>query len=145
MTIRKDYILRMIEELATAVARAMGFRRQGLLDEAIRVVEEASRSVVGMDLELAGAVDAATLAGMLTDPSRMAALARLMLERAEIAADLGDGALDAAWRRRAVELWLEAFAAGGEARLDAVAREAVVTAPEDALSPRARALRAQLG
>ncbi|WP_242395220.1 hypothetical protein [Anaeromyxobacter oryzisoli] len=139
MSLQRDWILRLAEQLSQAIARVAALRRQGRADEAVKEIANAAAGLAGIDLAMAASVDAAMLAGFVKEPPRTAALARLMLERAEVARDAGDGPGDRAWRRRAVELWLEAGAAGAE--LDADARAAVAAQPADALSPRARALR----
>lgn len=123
MALRRDYIHRMIEQLTQALARILGLRKQGLLDEAARAVADAAGGIAGMDLGMAASVDAATLARHLADPDKMAALARLLLERGEIAAAAGDAAGAATWRGKAVALGREARRAGGT--LDEVLAAAV--------------------
>ncbi len=123
MSLKRDYILRIVQQLAEAVARILALRKKGSVAEAIREVEGAAGAIAGMDLRMAAAVDTGTVARHLADPVRMAALARLMHERAGLAGDQGDAAGETTWRRRAVELWRAAEAAG--ATLDEVAREAV--------------------
>lgn len=139
MSLKRDYILKIVEELARAVARVAGLRQQGRTAEAIRATEDAAAAIAGMDLRMAAAVDTATVAHHLADPVRTAALARLMHERAALAASEGAG--ETSWRRRAVELWLEA--ADGGAELDEVARAAVEAFPAAQLGARARELRAR--
>jgi hypothetical protein len=73
---------------------------------------------------------------------KLAALARLMLLRSELAGDRGDAPGATTWQSRAVELYLEAAASG--ATLDEVAREVVEAWPEEALSARGQALRRRL-
>ncbi|BDG03877.1 hypothetical protein [Anaeromyxobacter oryzae] len=139
MSLQRDWILRIVEQLAQALARVAGLRKQARTEDAVKELAGAASGLAGIDLHMAASVDAATLAGLVREPVRMAVLARVMLERAEIARDLGDAAGDLAWRRRAVELWLEAGAAG--AALDDDARAAIAAHPADALSVRARGLR----
>lgn len=139
MSLKRDYILRIVEELARAIARITALRQKGSTDAAVRETEDAASAIAGMDLRMAAAVDTATVAHHLADPVRMAALARLMHERAALAAD--QGSAEATWRRRAVELWLEA--ADGGAALDDVARAAVEAFPASDLGARARDLRAR--
>ena len=126
MSLKRDYILRIVEQLAQAITRILALRAKGDLPAAIREVEGAAGGIAGMDLRMAGAVDTATVARHLADPVRMAALARLMHERASLAGDQGDAAGERSWRARSVELWRAAEAAGWV--LDEVAREAVKAA-----------------
>jgi hypothetical protein len=141
VTLRRDWILRIIEQLTQALARVLALRKQGLTDEAVKEVASAASGVAGIDLAMAASVDAVTLAGFVREPARAAVLARLMLERAALAGDAGDVAGEAAWRRRAVELALEAGAPGAE--LDAALRDAIAAQPAALLSPRARGLRGE--
>lgn len=124
MSLKRDYILRIIEQLTQAVAKILKLRQAGQHDVAAREAEGAAASICGIPLSLAGSVDAATLAGMVGDAARLAALARVMWERAAVAADAGDPALQATWQARARAAWREAERRGAE--LDGVAREAIV-------------------
>ncbi len=126
MSLKRDYILRILEQLNQALARILKLRASGDLAGAVREAEDAAGGVAGMDLRMAGSVDTATLVRHLADPVRMAALARLMHERAELAAAQGDQPGERGWRQRAVELWRAAGAAGAE--LDPVARAALEAA-----------------
>lgn len=142
MSLKRDYILRIIEQLAQALASVLKLRKKGAHPAAIAEVESAAAGIAGLDLRMAASVDAATLAGHVQEPARLAALARLLEERAEIAREQGDAGEDG-WRRKAVEVWLEAGARG--AVLDAGARAAIAAYPADGLTARAQGLRAALG
>jgi len=50
--LRRDYIQRMIEEVARTLSRAMGMRKDGYGEEALRTVREAYRSFFALDAEL---------------------------------------------------------------------------------------------
>jgi len=141
--LKRDLILRMLEELARALARALALRRRGALPEAAEEVEAAAKSLLGVDLEMVAALDPAALARQLADPVRVAVLARIVHERAAVASAAGEPLAAAAWARRAVELWLEAGAAGAE--LDDEALGAIAALPPEALEGRQRKLRDALG
>src|SRR6266498_3036650 len=111
MSLKRDYILRIVEQLALALASVLRLRKKGAHDEAIAEVASAAAGIAGLDLRMAASVDAATLSTHVPEPPRLAALARLLLERAEIAREQGDAG-ELAWRRKAVEVWLEAGARG---------------------------------
>ncbi len=123
MSLKRDYILRILEQLNQALARSVKLRASGDLAGAIREAEGAAGGVAGLDLRMASSVDTATLARHLGDPVRMAALARLMHERADLAGAQGDQGAAQGWHERAVALWRAAAAAGAE--LDPVARAAL--------------------
>lgn len=141
MTLRRDFIQRLVEQLGWALAAVLRLRRAGAHEEAVKQLESAATGLVGIDLRMVASVESATAAALVAEPERLLVLARLCLERAEIAREQADP-LEAGWRRRAAELWLEA--AGRGVALDAEARGAVEAEPEEALSPRARTLRAAL-
>ncbi|ACL65070.1 conserved hypothetical protein [Anaeromyxobacter dehalogenans 2CP-1] len=141
MTLRRDFIQRMLEQLGWALAGVLKLRRAGAHEQAVQQLESTATGLVGIDLRMVASVESATAAALVAEPERLLVLARLCLERAEIAREQADP-LEAGWRRRAVELWLEA--AGRGAPLDAESRAAVEAEPEEALSPRARTLRAAL-
>jgi hypothetical protein len=140
--LQRDLILRLVQDMARLLARALGLRKQGLTELAVQEVEAGSASLFGLDLGVVAAVDAGNVARQLVEPARIAALARLVAVRGHLADDAGDPAA-ALWRRRAVELWLEAAAAGET--LDEEALRAVAVHPMEDLGPRQRRLREAIG
>ena len=107
MPVREDSLLRMVRQLARALAKILGLRRSGRLEEAAEEVAAAMSSTAGVDPRLVESAEAATLAAMLSDEGRRRAVARLCLERAEIEMERGQQAASQAWRRKAVALWPE--------------------------------------
>jgi hypothetical protein len=140
--LRRDLILRMIQDMALLMARLLGLRAKGLVPEAVAEVEAASSSLLGLDLRLVEALDPALLATQLSDPVRIDVLARLVNARADLCRDAGEAAAAAGWSRKAVELWLEAGAAGATLEEDAL--RAIAAFPPDGLGARQRRLRAAL-
>jgi hypothetical protein len=140
--LKRDLILRIIEELNRVVAKVLALRQKGELAAAQAEVDAAAGSLAGMDLTLAAGLGPAALARQVAEPVKLAAVARLMLLRALLAEDRGDETGATTWESRGVELCLEAAAAG--ATLDQAEREAVDAWPEEALSARGRALKGQL-
>ncbi len=143
MPVRQDYILRLIEEMVRVLAAVLGLRKQGRHDEAIAAIESASSSLAGIDLRLFEAIDPGVLAAQMGDAARMRIVARLLLERAEVERDRGNGEASAAWRGRAVRLGLEAILAGGAVDKE-VRAEALALAARDDLGARYRAALDQL-
>jgi hypothetical protein len=139
--LKRDLIQRMLEELNRVIARVATLRREGQLPAAEAAVDAAAASVVGMDLALTAGLSPAALVPLVGEVQKLSAVARLMLLRSDLAGDRGDEDGAARWYGQAVEVWLEAEAAG--APLDAEAREAVDAWPESALSARGRELRAR--
>ena len=135
--LERDLILRMVQDLRRLVARVLGLRARGQLAEAASEVEAASASLLGLDWRLVERLDAGLLATQLGASARASALATLCSTRAGL-----PGADEGALRRKAVELWLEAGAAGAE--LDETALRAILAQPEGTLGPRHEALRRAL-
>jgi hypothetical protein len=81
--LREDHLMRMIRQLAAALARIAGLRKAALLDQAEEELDAAMASLGGIDPRLAEASDAAVLAALVRDPARREALSRLLAERAE--------------------------------------------------------------
>jgi hypothetical protein len=117
----EDYLMRLIRSLAEAVARIMGLRTAGKFQEARTELELAYQTLLGSDALLFFQMDSRTGAMFLSRPDKMAALADLLHEEAELsrAEKNGDpGSID----RRSLEYALEAFLAdpgtdGAESRI----------------------------
>jgi hypothetical protein len=147
---RDDYLMRMIEQLAAAIARIAGLNRGGQHEEALAAADAAWGELLGdIPLELAGAVDSRTLAGMLRRPDKIRLAAAILREQAHALAGLGDPLSAARRSRRALELLLEARALAAEpgeptgaGTEDAAAalRELARSVPHDALAARYRAM-----
>lgn len=88
--LRDDWVMRMVRQLAAALARIAGLRKAALLDEAAEELDAAMASLGGVDPRLVDGADPAVLAALVRDPARREALARLIVERAELAAARGD-------------------------------------------------------
>ncbi len=73
--------MRMIRQLAEALARLAGLRKAGLLDQAAEELDAAFASLGGIDPRLARDGDAALLVSLAQDPARREALTRLLEER----------------------------------------------------------------
>ncbi len=93
-SIREDYLLRMIEQTAKAVAQLIGLRKSGDFTAAHTVLDAAYRSLLGPDALLFSRMDPETGAKLLAEPEKMAVMADLIHEDAELrrTAAEGDGA-----------------------------------------------------
>jgi hypothetical protein len=83
---QRDYILRMVEQAAQAIARALGLMQDRKFEEASRELS-AGYSALGLDRELIGILDAATFARQLGDDDRLAAAVQLLLCDAQLCAE----------------------------------------------------------
>lgn len=148
MSIRqRDYILRMIEQLAEAVGRIAGLRRAGQLDEAELLVRTTADGLLGPMRDMLDRLDAAGAATLLGDHEKIGAYAALCAEQAEILELRGRTAQAPAERRRALELYLEAVsrASEGNPRAQEGARALLGRVDAARLPERYRALAAKLG
>jgi hypothetical protein len=123
---KKDYILRLIEQMRRLVEALLGKLREGV--ETQRDLAEA-HGVLGQLLgplaAIAPRMDSATAGQMVGDPGILTAWAGLTAAEAELADAHGNAAAAGAARRRALELALEAHLrnnADGAGLLDLIAR-----------------------
>jgi len=108
MSIRKDYIERMIEQLVAALARILRARQEQRYEDALQLIGETARSMLGMEYRVLTMADAASTARLLGEPDRVRVLAKLVRQEAEVRRGQGD-TLGAGDRfRLALELYLEA-------------------------------------
>jgi hypothetical protein len=79
--LRDDHIMRLVRQLADALARIAGLRKAGHLEQAEEELDTAFGSLGGIDPLLARDGDTAFLLSLVQDPSRREAMARLLEER----------------------------------------------------------------
>ncbi len=111
--IRKDYIERLIEQLAQALAAILKARQEQRPEDAMQLIRDTALSALGMEYSVLTMADAASTARLLGHPSRVAGLARLVAEEGELLEEQGERARAALRRNLALELFLEARAQGG--------------------------------
>ena len=104
----EDYLVRLIQQLAAFIAHVAKLNQGGEHDKALAAADQAWGKLLDAPRELIDAVDAPTLAGMLREPAKIRAAARLLLEEGRALAGMGDPQRAAARFRRAMELHLEA-------------------------------------
>jgi len=86
----KDYVKRQLAELARVIARALGLKEAGRLDEARAELEQGARTVLGVGMMPLGRVDVATAVGLLRSQAGAEAYARLLETEAEFDAERAD-------------------------------------------------------
>ena len=118
----EDILLRQLRAVAVILARILGLRQSGQLEEARAALDDAYGLLLDPRDYLVRRVDARTAAQILSAPERIAAYAYLVYEEAALARD---AAQVTALRQRALELALEAALRGSE---DARIRELVLEA-----------------
>ena len=113
---QRDYLLRMIEQAAQALARALRLFREQKQDEAEQQLAS-GYAALGLDPDLLGMLDAHTLRAQWGDEEMLAMAARLLLCDAELRLGRGDGGV--AQRRFKAARKLHALLATANAELDA--------------------------
>jgi len=96
-----DYVQRMVEGLARALARIAAGRKAGRISDAPAELAELAVQVAGIDLKLVDVVGAHAIAAQLTDRRQLDALGAICEERAEVEAAAGGAAGAARWRGHA--------------------------------------------
>ncbi len=107
---RRDWLQRLIEQIAEFVAKATGYVDNRKYESAIDTVARGWDEVLGVPRELVDRVEAPTLAELLREPAKMRAGAELLTLEARAYAGKGDPLHAAVCYRRAYELYLEARA-----------------------------------
>jgi hypothetical protein len=108
---QRDYILRMIEQLAQALGALAGLRRAGKHDEAAELWQTTADGLFGPLLPMLDRLDAPSVALLLNDRDKLIAYAALVAERAAISEARGMIS-SSADHRRALALYLEAARSG---------------------------------
>ena len=104
---RRDYIKRMIEQLAEAVAALLGVARAGNTTAALETLERTRTDLFGALRRSLDILDPASVMALLGDLDKVRAYAHLYLAEAEVRELRGEMKLAIAARRRALETWLE--------------------------------------
>jgi len=112
--VQRDYLLRLIEAVAAAIARALRRKEAGDLPGARREVHIACTELIGPLAPVVAHADPRTAADLLGDPRRVGAWARLLAEDAALLGLMGDEDAARATERRACGLLLEAYLRAGE-------------------------------
>jgi len=106
--VEKDFIVRLIKQMAEVLARALGLARKGQHDEAIAVLESSCPSLLGMDYAPLAMCDSASAAGILREPARVKNFARLLATAAEVYELKGDASAARSKWQHALEMFIEA-------------------------------------
>ena len=82
----KDYLKRQLAELARVLARVLGLRESGRIDEALEELEKGAATTLGVGYAPLGSVDVATAVALLRTRELAEAYAQLLEANAELAA-----------------------------------------------------------
>lgn len=103
--IKKDYVERLIEQIADAIARLLKLKVEGRPGEALAQVRSACEEAFGMEYEMLVGVDAASAASLLGTPLKVRKFAELVRAEAEVLEEAGE--IGMAVRRRTFAAALE--------------------------------------
>lgn len=104
---QRDFILRMIEVVAAALARARRRRLERDFVGARQEVSQAIGQVLGPRGAMAAMVDSRTAADLISDPRQISLYSQLLAEDADIVEEMGQPPQALKIRLRAFELMLE--------------------------------------
>ena len=107
---QRDYILRMIQQIAQAIAAIALRIREGKLDEARSALDETRRKIFGAMVDPLDRVDSPSVVTLLGAMEKARAYALLLAVEADLRAARGEGRGAARARRRALEVHLTAAA-----------------------------------
>jgi len=93
--IRKDYILRMVEEFAKFLSAIVGLKREGKFDEALRKIDEAYKKLFDLDPIVLKSVDSSELLDFLQTEkgysnNYLKMVAEMLFEEGQIYDNTGD-------------------------------------------------------
>ncbi len=111
--IERDYLMRMVQQLAAVITRVFNLKKQEKYDEARETIREAYGELFGLNRTLLEALNAESLAQLIRDQEKLKAIARLFQEEASLYLLQGDETLAKSKHRRAFELYLEASSSNG--------------------------------
>lgn len=108
--------MRMVRQLADALARIAGLKKAKLHDAALLEAEAAMGSLAAIDPKMVEAADTASLLAMIQEPRRLDVVGRLLLEAAEVEEARGATARAAGLREKGAALRAEAARRGSAGR-----------------------------
>ena len=93
--IRKDYILRIVEEFAKFLAAIVGLKREGKFDEALKKIDQVYNGMIDLDPIILKSIDQDELMDFLLNEKKfnlhyLKMIAELLFEEGQIYAENGD-------------------------------------------------------
>jgi hypothetical protein len=108
--VERDWVMRVVQQLAELLARVLKLKVQQRYDEAAQVLEAGCLTVLGLEFSALTLVDSLTGAQLLSEVSRIRTFARLLEELASVHREAGALAEARACSRHALEMYLEVLA-----------------------------------
>jgi hypothetical protein len=104
MLTERDWVMRLVQQLAQFIARALGLADAHQRDEALAVLREGCAAQLGMEYEVLSMLDAPAAVDLLGDPSRALAFAQVVDAMAEVERRCNEPARAEVRKRHADEL-----------------------------------------
>jgi len=112
MGLTRDYVMRLVKQLAGALARVMGLRKAGKLEDALQLLGETQKELLGDADGMVAHVDAQTAARLLVHKDNVLIYAELLATRGDVFTEMHDEKSALRNHLRALEMSLEAQAMG---------------------------------
>jgi hypothetical protein len=115
----RDYVMRMVQQLAKLLAALLKLKQEQKFDEAADAIMGGCEGLLGLDFKALALVDSQSGAALLGNVSRVRTFARLLEELADVHAGRGEEAKARSRARHAFEMYCEALilrSEDGEAR-----------------------------
>ncbi len=110
MITEKDWVLRLAQQIAQLIARALGLARAGKHAEAEAELARAAGNGLGAELSALLCLDAAGAVALLGSAAKVSTFARLVEALAEVRELAGDADGGLAKRLHAADVWTQACA-----------------------------------
>jgi len=104
MEIDRDWVMRLVQQLAQFIARALQLAGEKKRDEALAVLREGCAAQLGMEYEVLSMLDGVAAVELLGEPSRALAFAQVVHTMAAVEQRSGSPAMAEVRRRHADEL-----------------------------------------
>src|SRR5688572_8587883 len=112
--VERDWVMRVVQQLAELLARALKLKGLKRYDEAATVIEAGCLTVLGLEFKTLTLVDSKSGAELLADLPRIRTFARLLEELSGVHREAGEIAPSRSHARHALEMYLEVLARHGE-------------------------------
>ena len=103
----RDYMMRIIQELAKALKLALRLKEEKKHRQALDAIGRSYRDLLAIDPGMLDAMDAASAAKVIGDVAMVRVVVELALCEADIARDMGDAAMADRREKAALELLIE--------------------------------------
>ncbi len=104
----RDYVMRIVQQIAVLFARVLKLKHAKSFDEAAEMLTADCESILGIDFKTLSFVDSQSGAALLNDVHRIRTFAQLLEELASVHRESGDEARARARERHALEMFIEA-------------------------------------